>query len=206
MARQMRKKDPIVEDSKKKVDEQVSKKTEVVEEVVKKEPVRKTAAKTATREKKVVKIGDTDKILCKSIPYGKVFMEGDKSKDLYEFQFPGDEVYVEYRDIVAKVRSNSKFIFSPIIVVQDEDCIESLPKLKEFYDSIYYMDDPEKILDLEVGELEEILPQIPVGIANALKTIASKRISDNTMDSVAKIRVLDNFFGTQLMLLTGLYD
>lgn len=200
MARQMKRKSPIVEDSKKTVEEQVveNKVEEVVEEKVEKKPV--------ARKKVARKFNDTDKILCKSIAYGKVFMDGDKSKDIYEFQFKGDEVKVEYRDIVAKVRSNSKFIFNPIIVVQDEECINSIPKLKEFYNSIYYIDDPDKILDLEVGELEEILPQIPIGVANALKSAASKRIADNEMDSVAKIRTLDNFFGTQLMLLTGLYD
>lgn len=191
MARQVKKKEQIVENSIKNVKEEV---------------VSKTVSETMTKNHEPKKFSDTEKIVCKSIPYGKVFMEGDKSKDLYEFQFQGDEVFIEYRDLVAKVRSNSKYIFNPIIVIQDEDCVNSFPKVKEFYNSIYYMDDPEKILDLEVGELEEILPQIPIGIANALKTIASNRIADNTMDSVAKIRVLDKFFGTQLMLLTGLYD
>lgn len=145
-------------------------------------------------------------IPCKSIAYGMTFMEGKKSKELYEFQFEGDEVDVEYRDLAAAVRSNSGYLFTPVIVVQDEDFINEFPKLKEFYEENYCIDDPARLLDLDPVRFEEVLPKIPKGVADALKNIASKMISENRLDSVAKIRTLDQFFGTQLMLLTGLYD
>lgn len=188
MARQMRKKESSIE---------VENAKKVVEKVVeaKKEPV-----------KNVKKFNDNDMIPCKSIAFGQVFMEGKKSHDLYEFQYQGDEVDVEYRDLAAAVRANSGFLFTPYIIVQDEDFVNEFPKLKEFYNENYCVDDPAKLLELNPVELEEIIKVIPVGVAEALKNIASSKISNNELDSMAKIKILDNFFGTQLMLMTDLYD
>lgn len=147
-----------------------------------------------------------DMIACRSITPGGVFMEGIKSKMLYEFNGYGDEVDVEYRDLVAAVNSKSSFLFNPFIVVLDDEFINDQQKLKDFYDSMYSLEDIEGILNYDSSDIERILPQLPNGAKESLKSIAATKIADGTLDSVAKIKVLDEFFNTQLMLLTDLYE
>lgn len=147
-----------------------------------------------------------DMIACRSIIPGGVYMEGIKSKMLYEFNGYGDEVDVEYRDLVAAVNSKSSFLFNPFIVVLDDEFISDQPKLKAFYDSMYSLEDIEGILNYDSSDIEKILPQLPNGARESLKSIAATKIANGTLDSVAKIKVLDEFFNTQLMLLTDLYE
>lgn len=47
---------------------------------------------------------------------------------------------------------------------------------------------------------------MPAGIKDSIKSIAATKIGSGELDSVSTIRALDKYFGTKLMLITGLYN
>lgn len=85
------------------------------------------------KKKEKKKFQQTDLIMCKSVVVGGLFLEGSKTKQIYQWNDYGDESEVEYRDLVAEVRSRSAYVFNPWFIVEDEDFIEEFPQLKQFY-------------------------------------------------------------------------
>lgn len=159
-----------------------------------------------TKPKKKRVFQKDDLIKCHSIMSGKTFMDGIKTKDMYVFESLGAEAEVAYQDLVAALNVNSVFLFRPFIVVDDEDFIAQSPKLKKFYDSMYSVNDLTQILNLSPSEIKKELSKLTVGARQSIRSIISDSIANGTLDSVSKIKAIDEFFGTQFMLLTGLYD
>ena len=52
----------------------------------------------------------------------------------------------------------------------------------------------------------ETIKALPPGAASSLKNIASTAIVNGTLDSVKKIRALDEYYGTELNLLASLFS
>ena len=113
--------------------------------------------------------------------------------------------YIEYRDLVAAVRSKDNIIFKPFIIVLDEDFINEQKTLKSFYENMYTPEDFEEFFKLRPNQMVEALNNMPVGIRETIKSMAVGKIQDGVFDSVARIKALDDYFGTKMMLLTELY-
>lgn len=178
--------------------------TEVIneEEAIKTE----STVPTPTSKKAVKKFSPEDLILCESVCSGKTFFKGIKTGNIYTFEALRAEEYIEYRDLVASVRSRDPMIFKPFIMVMDEDFLNEQKKLKEYYDSMYTPKDFEDFFKLNPNQMVEALNNMPIGVRDTVKNMAAGKISNGTFDSVARIKALDNYFGTRLMLLTELYD
>ena len=156
------------------------------------------------KSKKTFKADDL--IDCTSTAVGVTFVYGDKSKKSYMFEAQGVVEGIRYDDLASMVNSRSSYLFRPFIIVKDEDFIEQYPKLKAFYEETWTTQDMNATLRLPPAELKEALQLMPVGIQKSLQELVATKIANGTMDSVSRIKVLDEFFGTQLMLLTGLVD
>jgi hypothetical protein len=50
--------------------------------------------------------------------------------------------------------------------------------------------------------MKKAIVALPKGALNTLQSMASTEVSNKTLDSVQKIRYLDEVFGTELLLLT----
>ena len=150
--------------------------------------------------------GKEDLISCHSIMIGKTFVTGIKSGNTYVFETMGAETEIEYQDLVALVNTNSSFLFKPFIIVDDDDFISQSPKLKKYYDGMYSIDDLAEIFRLPYNKIPSELDRLPEGAKQSIKSLASEYIAKGKLDSVKVIKTLDDYFGTQLMLLTGLYD
>ena len=155
--------------------------------------------KPAKKEKK--KFDQSDGIICRSVTQGGLYLEGAKTKILYEWDDYGDESEVEYRDLVAEVRAKSQFVFRPCFIIDDEDFIAEFPQLEKFYKEKYTVKDLRKVLELPVGEMVDAIKELPKGAADSLKSIAAQQVSTGQLDSVRKIKALDEFFGTDLNLI-----
>ena len=181
----MKETEPVVENTKPETVESV----EVEETVEEKAPM-------VTSKKTVKKFNPDDLILCQSMCVGQTFVKGFKSGTIYTF---------EYRDLVAAVRSKDNIIFKPFIIVLDEDFINEQKTLKTFYDNMYTPEDFEEFFKLRPNQMIEALNNMPIGVRDTIKSMAVGRIQDGTFDSVARIKALDDYFGTKMMLLTELY-
>lgn len=159
---------------------------------------------TSSDEQRVFK--NEDLIPCKSIATGVLVMEGLKSGDLYRWTGYGDIVEVEYRDLVAEVRAKSNYVMLPFFIVDDEDFLKQFDVLEGVYRGLYSVDDIEDLFRQDVYTIKRTIAEMPEGARDSVKSIAATMIKDGTLDSVSKIRALDEIFGCQLILLTGLYD
>lgn len=152
-------------------------------------------------EVKVRTFEQEDLIPCRSIVSGQLFIEGVRSKLLYRWADYGDVVDVEYRDLIYMVRSSGDVnMYQPRIIVEDEDFISQNGKLKEFYDSMYTVDDLREIINAPVNQLKEIINNLPVGCRDSVRDLAVTMIDEKRLDSVSRIKALDEIFGTQMML------
>ena len=176
--------------------------SEVENEVVEKEENTVVETKKETR-----KFEATDGIPCKSITSGGLYMEGIKSRITYEWSDDGDVTEVEYQDIVAAIRSNVSYINKPYFIIEDKDIIKQFPQLNKIYASMYSFKDLKDVLvDLSPNSMKATILSLPDGARESIKSIASKMISNGTLDSVQKIKILDEIFDTELMLMTGLFN
>ena len=170
---------------------------EVVE--IKEEPVEKPKTIKATRKSK---FEDGDLIPCKSVTSGGLNFIGTSGKKV-RFADYGAVEYVEYGDLrrEAQIANQTNYLYYPRFIVLDPEFVEEFPKLEEFY-SQWYSDegDFEKILELPKKQMIEAIEKLPKGCKECLKGIVSTKLDDGTLDSVQKIKMLDEVFGTNMLI------
>lgn len=168
-------------------------------------PVVEEAAKEEVKKQPVIekkkKFAEDDGILCRSVTPGKLIMIGNKTGMKYIWNDYGHEYEIEYRDLVIAVRTRSNFIFGPMFIIEDEDFINEFDLVKKFYANSYNTADLKKILGLPVEEMEKAIAALPPEAKKSFKIVASTAVREGSLDSLAKIRVLDEIFGIELKLL-----
>lgn len=173
-------------------------------ETVENEPVEKNIENKAKTPRKYEA---SEGIPCRSITSGGLYMEGIKSHIVYEWADNGDVTEVEYQDIVAAIRSNVSYITKPFFIIEDEEIIAQFPQINKIYESMYSIKDlKDVLLQLSSREMKSTILKLPDGARESIKHIASQMISKGTLDSVQKIKFLDEIFGTRLMLMTELFN
>lgn len=162
----------------------------------KEEEVLKTNDSSTKKE-----FGQEDLILCRSMVSGQLFVDGVRSGLLYTFADYNDTCEIEYRDLIYLVRSyKDKTIYEPRIIIEDEDFIAQNPKLAELYESLYTKGDLMEIINLPLSQMVDTINALPMGCRNALKGIAATMIDNGQLDSIQKIKALDEIFETNMLL------
>lgn len=163
----------------------------------------KSMTKTTNEETKTEtrKYSNTDLIPCRSIVSGGLYIEGMRTKILYSWADYGDVVEMEYQDLIYMVRTRANTdIYEPRIIIEDEEFIEQNKSLADLYESMYTTKDLRDILAMPTAKMKQEIIKLPNGVKNAIKGIASTMIDSHALDSVQKIKVLDEIFGTQMLL------
>lgn len=168
---------------------------EVEKEVSKKPETKKSPKKT---------FEPSEEISCRSVVPGHLFLDGAKTGRDYRWEEYGDETGIEYRDLVALVRSKSGYIFNPFFVIDDDNFVEEFPDLKKFYNANYSVKELSDVLALPTNQMISTIKTLPKSAVDTLKTIAANQVSTGQIDSVSKIRALDDMFGTDLNLISEL--
>jgi len=174
-------------------------KTTTKTEETKVEEVKQTKTKPTKRE-----FEPSDGIKCRSVTHGILFVDGIKTGMKYTFTDYDDETDIEYRDLVALVRARNKAVYNPRFIVMDEDFIAEYPTLKKFYDEHFATKNIKEILDLPNYEMQQAISKLPKGAVDSLKSMAVNQIVSGEIDSIRKIKALDEVFGTDLSLLNEL--
>ena len=71
---------------------------------------------------------------------------------------------------------------------------------------MYTTSDLEDIFMLPATQMKEVVKSLPFSVQKTIANMASAMITDGRLDSVQKIKVLDELFDTKLMLITELLD
>lgn len=171
------------------------------------EPVAAEPVKTVEVKKEKKTYAPTDGIPCKSITNGGLYMPGLKSNILYTWIDAGDVIEIEYQDLQAAIRSNNSYVMNPFFVIEDEELVAQFPQLKKIYDALYSVGELEDVLtELAPGDMKATILSLPKGAQDSIKHLASKMVSDGRLDSVRKIKVLDEIFDTEMSIMTGLFS
>lgn len=169
------------------------KQVEIKEEVVVEE-------KKATAKKAIRKFAPDEPISCRSITFGELLLVGPKSKLLYTWSNYGDVTEMEYQDLQALKSTKSSYLYRPRFVIEDEDLVEQWSKdLKAMYDDIIEVD-VEDMFKLPLNQFKAKLKKAPKGVQMAVKNIAGEKIMNGSLDSLKKIKAIDEILGTDLML------
>ena len=153
---------------------------------------------TPIDNKKIYEKDET--IVCKSITNGLLLVTGEKSGMLYRWADYGDEEEIEYQYLIYMIRSKNPSVFKPRFVIENKDILEDYPVLKNLYNSLYSTSDLRDILKLPTSQMRKVIADLPSGAFDAIKGISASMIMDGSLDSVAKIKVLDEIFDTHLLL------
>ena len=176
----------------------------VAEEAVVKDVVEVTEP-TPAPKKEVRKFADTDTIPCISITAGRLGMIGIKSHINYSWEAQGEVVDVEYQDLAAAVRSGKKHITEPYFIIDDEDFLKQFPQVQKIYNTIYDIEDLKNVLKMSPAQIKKVVPTLPPGARESIKSIVADAIQHGTLDSVQRIKAFDEIFDTKFMLMTELF-
>ena len=151
--------------------------------------------------KKSKVFGQGDLISCRSQVSGPLYITGIRSGIPYTWADYNDVQDVEYRDLIYMVRSSGdKNIYNPRIIIEDDDFIEQNKQLKSLYESLYTTGDLRDIVKLPVKQMTDAINKLPNGAKESFKGIVSTMIDAHQLDSVSKIKAIDEIFGTRLLL------
>ena len=176
-----------------------TKNTNKVEET---EAVVETKAKESTTTtksapKKARKFAMDDLIMCRSVTYGELLLPGKKSQLLYSWANYGDTTEVEYQDLQALRSIKSAYLNTPMFIIEDDELLEQWPELKTVYDKVASVD-IDKLFKLPINQFKAKLRNFPTAYRDNLKNIASEMILSGELDSIAKIKAMDEILGTDL--------
>ena len=166
--------------------------TENIESV--EQEVKKPATKTPR------KYAPDELIPCRSVTYGELLLTGTKSKLMYVWANYNDVTEVEFQDLQALKSTRSSYLFRPRFVIEDEELVEEWGKdFKDMYSKIVSVD-VEEMFNLPLGKFKTALKNAPNGVQQAVKNIAGEKIMNGSLDSLAKIKAIDDVLGTDLKL------
>ena len=159
-----------------------------------------TKEETVVEKKKARKFAPDEPVSCRSITYGELLLVGPKSKLLYSWANYGDTTEVEYQDLQALKSTKSSYLYRPRFVIEDEELVEQWSKdFKAMYDDIVEVD-VEDMFKLPLNQFKARLKKAPKGVQMAVKNIAGEQIANGTLDSLKKIKAIDEILGTDLKL------
>lgn len=163
------------------------------EEIVEQES-KKTAVKTPR------KYASDELITCRSITFGELLLTGAKSRLLYSWANYGDTTEVEYQDLQALKSTRSSYLFKPRFIIEDEELVAQWGKdFVDMYKNIIDVD-VEDMFKLPIAQFKSKLKKAPRGVQQAVKNIAGEKILNGSLDSLAKIKAIDEILGTDLTL------
>ena len=142
-----------------------------------------------------------DEINCFSITAGELIMIGRKTGNVYRWANYGDVTAVEYQDLKSeKLNSKSPYIYDPLFVIDDDELLatKDFAAVSEIYKNILTVDDIDDIFNLDTVSFRKMLKNLPKGFKETIKSVAVTKIQDGSLDSVNKIRAIDEITGTDL--------
>lgn len=177
-----------------------TKKTELDElDVVNEEEVAEKPKKASTAKKSPKKYAPEERIECRSVTGGELFLVGPKSQLLYTWEDYNDTTYVEYQDLQALQSRKSGFLVKPRFIIEDEELVEQWgAMLKPIYEKITTQS-IEEFFELPINKFKAQLSTMPYGLRDAIKTKAVQMLYNGELYDIRKVREMDAAWGTDFV-------
>ena len=169
-----------------------------VDAVVEEDVVEKSK-KAAPTKKTPKKYAPNDRIECRSVTGGELFLVGPKSQLLYTWEDYNDTTFVEYQDLQALQSRKSGFLVKPRFVIEDKELVEQWGSmLKPIYEKITTQS-IEEFFELPLNKFKAQLQVMPDGLKDAIKTKAVQMIDSEELYDIRKVREIDAAWGTDFV-------
>lgn len=177
-----------------------TKKTELDEiDAVVKEEAEDKPKKAVPAKKTPKKYAPDDRIECRSVTGGELFLVGPKSQLLYTWEDYNDTTFVEYQDLQALQSRKSGFLMKPRFIIEDEELVEQWgAMLKPIYEKITTQS-IEDFFELPLNKFKAQLNIMPAGLKDAIKTRAVQMIHNDELYDIRKVREMDAAWGTDFV-------
>lgn len=140
-------------------------------------------------------------ILCRSVRFGELRLIGPKTRMPYSWANEGDIREVEYQDLVSWRALHSRYLFEPMIIIEDEDVVEEWKAdLGKLYDEVQQIDLKE-MFKLPHRNFVAQLKKLPAGMKATVQNMAYAMIQEGTLYDLRTIRAIDEILGTELIMM-----
>lgn len=150
------------------------------------------------KEPEKKKFAPDDMIHCTSVTVGELLCSGPRTGISYHAFGYGDEMYIQYQDLVALKMKKSQYLYAPHFVIEDEDLLNDpmWEDVKEIMEKVYADENLDDFFRLPPAKMKTVLKAAPRGFQNAVRVMAMTKIDEGELDSVNRIKVLDEVLGT----------
>lgn len=177
------------------VEETVIETIDVVEESVEEKPV------ASPKKVNKPKHDQNELILCRSVRFGELRLIGPKTRMPYSWANEGDVREVEYQDLVSWRALHSRYLFDPMIIIEDEDIVEEWKAdLGPIYENLAQVDLKE-MFKLPHRQFVVQLKKLPDAMKSTVQNMAYSMIQDGTLYDLRTIKAIDEILGTELKMM-----
>lgn len=177
------------------------KSTVETEEIIETEVVEEVKPAPAPKKVNKPKHDPNELILCRSVRFGGLRLIGPKTHMPYEWANEGDVREVEYQDLVSWRALRSRYLFEPMIIIEDEDVVEEWKAdLGELYEELQNID-IRAMFKLPHRQFVAQLKKLPAGLKTTVQNMAYSMIQDRTLYDLRIIDSIDEILGTELKMM-----
>lgn len=174
--------------------------TDDIEENVESVTADETAERVSIKVNKP-KHDPNELILCRSVRFGELRLIGPKTRMPYSWANEGDIREVEYQDLVSWRALHSRYLFDPMIIIEDEDiCEEWKDDLGDLYEQTRQIDLKE-MFKLPHRNFVAQLKKLPNSMKSTVQNMAYAMIQDGTLYDLRTIKAIDEILGTELKMM-----
>ena len=163
--------------------------------------VEEVEVKPVTKKVNKVKHDPNELVPCRSVRFGELILIGPKTRMPYSWANEGDIREVEYQDLLSWRALHSRYLFEPMIIIEDEDiCEEWNADLGALYDNLQQVDLRE-MFKLPHRQFVSQLKKLPNGMKSTVQNMAYAMIQDGTLYDLRTIKTIDEVLGTELKMM-----
>ena len=175
------------------------KSTVETEEIIETEAVEEV--KPASKKVNKPKHDPSELILCRSVRFGELRLIGPKTRMPYSWANEGDVREVEYQDLVSWRALHSRYLFEPMIIIEDDDIVEEWKAdLGKLYADLQDID-VKALFKLPHRQFIAQLKKLPAGMKTTVQNMAYSMIQDRTLYDLRIIDAIDETLGTELKMM-----
>ena len=177
------------------------KSTVETEEIIETEAVEEVKPAPAPKKVNKPKHDPSELIMCRSVRFGGLRLIGPKTHMPYEWANEGDVREVEYQDLVSWRALRSRYLFEPMIIIEDEEIVEEWKAdLGELYAELQDID-IKAMFKLPHRQFVAQLKKLPAGLKTTVQNMAYSMIQDRTLYDLRIIDSIDEILGTELKMM-----
>ncbi|WEG18506.1 hypothetical protein PQ478_08490 [Alkalihalophilus pseudofirmus] len=143
------------------------------------------------------KLTNTDYVTIMNNTSGLCIYKSKRTGNEWRFTEYGQMDEIEFGELMTMKNSQGRFLTEPWLLVLDDEAVQRLG-LKRLYENVLDPEDVEEVFEMDAEDIKGLLAKLPRGMAELVLEQAKVKITNGTLDSLAKIDVLEKHFKVTL--------